>query len=112
MNTCLVADMFQYAFCYFIAEEDFLLENEIILVHTGSAASLVLRIKLDAVALEPDETFGLGLSTAIPVPKFGENCFFVDVLNVTIEDREGRQDDNLFPQSKQPTLASATICRY
>ncbi len=111
MITCLVADMFNYAFCYFIAEEDFLLENEIIPVHTGSAASLVLRIKLDAVALEPDETFGLGLSTAIPVPN-GENCFFVDVLNVTIEDREGRQDDNLFPQSKQPTLASTTICRY
>ncbi len=55
--------------------------------------------------------FWMGLSTAIPLPN-GENCFFVDVLNVTIEDREGRQDDSLFPQSKQPTLASTTICRY
>ncbi len=51
--------------------------------------SLQVTFRVDGVALEPDETFQLRLTTDAPVPP-DENYFFVDTLNVIIQDPEGK----------------------
>ncbi len=50
--------------------------------------SLQVTFQLDGVALEPDEIFQLRLTTYAAIPT-DANYFFVDTLNVIIQDPDG-----------------------
>ncbi len=50
--------------------------------------SLQVTFRVDGVALEPDETFQLRLTTDATIPT-DANYFFVDTLNVNIQDPDG-----------------------
>ncbi len=51
--------------------------------------SLQVTFRFDGVVMEPDETFQLRLTTDAALPT-DENYFFVDTLNGTIQDPDGR----------------------
>ncbi len=71
------------------SEGDFVIDTLEARITPSTWDSLQVTFRVDGVALESDETVQLRLSTDDPVPT-GENYFFVDTLNVTIQDPEGK----------------------
>ena len=56
-------------------------------VRGSGTTSLQVTFRVDGVALEPDETFQLRLTTTPVLPA---GVFFVDTVNVTILDPDGK----------------------
>ena len=56
-------------------------------VRESGTASLQVTFHVDGVALEPDETFQLRLTTNPVLPA---DVFFVDTLDVTIQDPDSK----------------------
>ncbi len=67
---------------------DFFIDDLSARITPTTADSLQVTFRVDGVALEPDETFQLRLITDAAVPT-DENYFFVDTLNVIIQDPDG-----------------------
>ena len=68
--------------------DDFYIDDNDLIIRQTRGDELVLTFRVDSVALEPDETFQIQLSST-PPPPAGDNVFFLNTLNVTIEDPDG-----------------------
>ena len=67
--------------------DDFFIEDKTVTVRGSGTASLQVTFSLDGVALEPDETFQLRLTTNPPLPN---DVLFVNILDVTIKDLDSK----------------------
>ncbi len=67
---------------------DFFIDTLEARITSTTGDSLQVTFRFDGVVMEPDETFQLRLTTNDPVPT-NENYFFVNTLNVTIQDPDG-----------------------
>ncbi len=67
---------------------DFFIDTLSARITPSTGDSLQVTFRVDSVALEPDETFQLRLTTTAAIPT-DENYFFVDTVNVTIQDPDG-----------------------
>ena len=81
-----------YFYCCPIVEgqgqtDDFFIETKTVLV-SGSGGLLHVTLRVDGVALEPDETFQLKLTTNPDLKS--EGVFVVDTLDVTIQDPDSK----------------------
>ena len=68
--------------------DDFFIEDKTVTVRGSGTTSLQVIFRVDGVALEPDETFRLRLTTTPNLES--EDAFIIDTLNVTIQDPDSK----------------------
>ncbi len=74
--------------------DDFFIDDKSVTIRQNTGTSLHVTFVADRVALEPDETFQLRLSSNPPPPA---GSFFLNNLDVTIQDPDGKVCTILMP---------------
>ena len=71
---------------------DYAITGSMVIITPGSNTFATITIRVDGVALEPDETFQLKLVADPPPPRI----FCLDTLDVVIEDGDGIANNNYY----------------